>query len=137
MVRRAPVSDAELEVLKVLWAAGPSTVRDVAAALKKQRRKLAYNTVLTLLSRLRDKGYVAADRTGNAHQFHALVTREELLGSSLSAIADRICDGTASPLVHALVRGQHLSRQEISDLRRLLDDLDPARKTTKRKETGS
>ena len=124
MAPRAPVSDAELEVLKVLWAHGPATVRDVAAALKKQRRKLAYNTVLTLLSRLRDKGYVAADTAGTAHQFHAVVTREDLLGSSLSALADRMCDGTASPLVHALVRGQHLSRQELADLRQLLDDLD-------------
>jgi BlaI family penicillinase repressor len=122
MAHRAPVSDAELEVLKVLWAAGPATVRDVVAALKKQRRRLAYNTVLTLLSRLRDKGYVETDKTDTAHQFHAVVTREDLLGSSLSALADRICDGTASPLVHALVRG-HLSRQELADLRTLLDDL--------------
>ena len=122
MAHRAPVSDAELEVLKVLWSAGPATVRDVAAALKKQRRRLAYNTVLTLLSRLRDKGYVTADKTDTAHQFHAVVTREDLLGSSLSALADRICDGTASPLVHALVRGQ-LTRQELADLRKLLDDL--------------
>lgn len=124
MAHRAPVSDAELEVLKVLWSTGPATVRDVAAALKKQRRRLAYNTVLTLLTRLRDKGYIAADATSTAHQFHALVTREDLLGSSLSALADRICDGTTSPLVHALVRGQHLSRQELADLRKLLDDLD-------------
>ena len=131
MAHRAPVSDAELEVLKVLWSAGPATVRDVAAALKKQRRRLAYNTVLTLLSRLRDKGYVAADKTDTAHQFRAVVTREDLLGSSLSALADRICDGTASPLVHALVRGQ-LTRQELADLRKLLDDLgSEAVKTTK------
>ena len=123
MAQRAPVSDAELEVLKVLWSAGPGTVRDVAGALKKQRRKLAYNTVLTLLTRLRDKGYVATDTSSTAHQFSAVVTREDLLGSSLSALADRICDGTASPLVHALVRGQHLSRQELADLRKLLDDL--------------
>jgi predicted transcriptional regulator len=123
MARRAPVSDAELEVLKVLWSAGPATVRDVAAALRKQRRHLAYNTVLTLLSRLRDKGYVAADRRDTAHQFSAVVTREDLLGSSLSALADRVCDGIASPLVLALVKGQHLSPAEISDLRKLLDDL--------------
>ena len=132
MAHRVPVSDAELEVLKVLWAAGSASVRDVVAALNKQRRRLAYNTVLTLLSRLRNKGYVAADRTDTAHQFHAVVTREDLLGSSLSALADRICDGTASPLVHALVRGQHLSRQELADLRELLDDLEKgAGKTAK------
>lgn len=120
---RAPVSDAELEVLKVLWAAGPLTVRDVVAALRKQRRRLAYNTVLTLLSRLRDKGYVAADRRDTAHLFRPVVSREELIGSSLAAIADRICDGTASPLVQALVRGPRFTAAEIAELRKLLDDL--------------
>lgn len=122
---RTPVSDAELEVLKVLWAGGPATVREVAATLRRQRRRLAYNTVLTLLSRLRDKGYAAADRRETAHVFKAVVTREELLGSTLSALADRFCDGVASPLVHALVRGQRLSAREIAEVRRLLDDLTP------------
>jgi len=125
MARRLPVSDTELEVLKVLWAIGPATVRDVAAALRKQRRRLAYNTVLTLLSRLRDKGYVAADRRDTAHLFRSVVTRDELLGSSLAALADRVCDGTASPLVLALVRGQRFSADEIAYFRKLLDDLTP------------
>ena len=125
MARRLPVSDAELEVLKVLWTTGPVTVRDVAAALRKQRRRLAYNTVLTLLSRLREKGYVATDRRDTAHLFRAIVTRDDLLGSSLAALADRVCDGTASPLVLALVRGQRFSTQEIEHFRKLLDTLTP------------
>ena len=125
MTRRLPVSDAELEVLKELWTAGPATVRDVAAALRKRRRKLSYNTVLTLLSRLRDKGYVAADRRETAHLFRAVVTRDELLGSSLSALADLVCDGTASPLVLALVRSRKFSADEIAHFRKLLDDLTP------------
>ena len=124
MPRRSPVSDAELEVLKVLWAASPATVRDVGAALRKRRRRLAYNTVLTLLSRLRDKGYVAADRRDTAHSFRAVVTRDEMLGSTLAALADRGCDGTASPLVHALVRGKRFSAGEIEQFRKLLDDLE-------------
>jgi predicted transcriptional regulator len=123
---KPPASDAELEVLKVLWEAGPSTVRDVAATLRLRRRRLAYNTVLTLLSRLRDKGYVAADRRDTAHLFRPIVTRDELVGSSLAAIADRICDGTASPLMLALVRGQQFSAEEIAHFRKLLDDLTPA-----------
>ena len=125
MARRSPVSDAELEVLKVLWTGGPATVRDVSASLRRRRRRLAYNTVLTLLSRLREKGYVAADRRETAHLFRAKVTREDLLGSTLSALADRVCDGTASPLVHALVRGQRFSAEEIAHFRKLLDDLTP------------
>lgn len=126
MAQRSPVSDAELEVLKVLWAAAaPATVRDVVGALGKRRRRLAYNTVLTLLSRLREKGYVTADRRETAHLFRPLVTRDQLLGSTLAALADRLCDGTASPLVQALVRDQRLSADEIADLRTLLDELTP------------
>src|SRR5215471_18026576 len=120
-----PVSDAELEVLKVLWTLGPATVRDVAAALKRQRRRLAYNTVLTLLSRLREKGFVEADRRDTAHVFRAVVSRDELVGSSLSQLADRICDGTASPLLLALVRDPRLSSADIAHLRKLLDELEP------------
>jgi predicted transcriptional regulator len=125
MPRTPSVSDAELEVLKVLWDAGSSTVRDVAAVLRQRRRRLAYNTVLTLLSRLRDKGYVAADRRGPAHLFHAIVSRDELVGSSLAALADRVCEGAASPLMLALVRGQRFSAKEIAHFRKLLDDLTP------------
>ena len=120
-----PVSDAELEVLKVLWADGPATVRDVAAALRRQRRRLAYNTVLTLLTRLREKGYVEADRRDTAHVFRAVVTRDEFVGSSLSALADRVCDGTASPLLLALVRDPRLSTADIAHLRKLLNELQP------------
>jgi BlaI family penicillinase repressor len=99
-----PVSDAELEVLKVLWA---------------------YTTVLTLLTRLREKGYVEADRRDTAHVFRAVVTRDELVGSSLSALADRVCDGTASPLLLALVRDPRLSTTDIAHLRKLLNELQP------------
>ena len=124
MSEKPPVSDAELEVLKVLWSAGSGTVRDVEAQLRRRKRRLAYNTVLTLLSRLREKGYVTADRTGTAHVFRSSVSREELLEHGLTRLADRICDGTASPLVHALVKGQRLSPKDIAHLRRLLDELE-------------
>src|SRR5438445_12492188 len=106
MAKQKPtVSDAELEVLKVLWAHGPSTVRYVEARLRRRQRRLAYNTVLTLLSRLREKGCVEADRTATAHVFRAVVWREWLLSAGLSNLADRICDGIARPLLDALVKG--------------------------------
>jgi predicted transcriptional regulator len=119
-----PVSDAELDVLKVLWDHGPGTVRDVEAHLRGLGRQWAYNTVLTLLSRLRDKGHVASDKAGAAHVFRALVTRPQLLRHGLSDLADRVCDGTASPLVHALVQGQRVSAEEIAALRKLLDEME-------------
>jgi predicted transcriptional regulator len=119
------VSDAELEVLKVLWDRGLGTVREVEAQLRRRKRRWAYNTVLTLLSRLREKGYVASDKSGAAHVFRAALSRDQLLRNGLTDLADRICDGTASPLLHALVQGERLSAEEIAGLRKLLDELDP------------
>ena len=122
--RKSPISDAELSVLKILWSNGPGTVRDIESHLPRRSQPLAYNTILTLLSRLRQKGYVATDRRGTAHVFRSTVTRDDVLGQGLATLANRMCDGTASPLVHALVRGQHLSAGDIADLRKLLDDLE-------------
>ena len=123
-VPKTTVSDAELMVLKVLWTHGPGTVRDVESHLPRRRQPLAYNTILTLLSRLKHKGYVASDGRGQAHVFRATVTRDEVLGHGLRTLADRIGDGTASPLVHALVRRGDLSAEDIAELRRLLDELE-------------
>jgi predicted transcriptional regulator len=121
-----PVSDAELQVLKALWSGGPGTVREVESRLRKRRNKWAYNTLLTLLSRLREKGYVSAEKgdVGGALRFSAAASRQQLLRNGLSELADRICDGTSSPLLHALVEGGKLSSEDVARLRQLLDELD-------------
>jgi len=118
------ISDAELDVLKLLWKHGPGTVHDINSHLRRRKRRWAYNTVLTLLSRLREKGYVTSEKRGVAYVFHPVVTREKLLGQSLSELADRVCDGTASPLVHALVKGGKLTADEMKELRKLIDKLE-------------
>jgi BlaI family transcriptional regulator, penicillinase repressor len=118
-------SDAEMDVLKVLWQHGPGTVREVEARLRRKRRRWAYNTILTLLTRLREKGYVASDKSdAAAHVFRATVSREQLLRNGLIDLADRVCDGTASPLVHALVEAGNLSPDDIALLRKRLDELE-------------
>ena len=118
------ISDAELDVLKELWKSGPSTVKAVHAALRRRRRRWAYNTVATLLARLRDKDVVESERgDGTALVFRAVVSRDKLLRSRLAELADRVCDGTASPLVHALIHGRKFSPEEIESLRRMIDDL--------------
>jgi len=118
------VSDAELDVMKALWAGGAGTVREVEGRLRKRRRRWAYNTVLTLLSRLRDKGFVESDASGAAHIFKAAVSRDQLLHRGLVELADRVCDGTASPLLHALVQARKLTPADIAELRRMLDEIE-------------
>lgn len=122
--QKPPVSDSELEVLKVLWEGGPGTVREIQGRLPKRRRRWAYTTLLTLLLRLREKGYVASDPSGVAHVYRAVVSRDKLLRQQLGDLAKRVCDGMASPLVHALVQGHRFTAEEIEQFRRLLDELE-------------
>jgi predicted transcriptional regulator len=118
------ISDTELEVLKVLWEHGPGTVREVNAVLRRRGRRWAYTTVLTLLQRLQAKGHVRSDKGGVAHVFHPAASRDALLRQHLRGLADQLCEGTASPLVLALVEGTRLSADDIEQLRRLLDRLE-------------
>jgi predicted transcriptional regulator len=119
-----PISDAELDVLKDLWKSGPSTVKAIHARLRRRKCRWAYNTVATLLTRLRDKGVVDSERGDRtALVFEAVVSRDTLLQSRLAELADRVCDGTASPLVHALIQGRKFSPKEIDSLRKMIDEL--------------
>ncbi|GAB4151715.1 MAG: BlaI/MecI/CopY family transcriptional regulator [Planctomycetaceae bacterium] len=123
-VGESSISDAELDVLKVLWKVGPASVRDIHAKLNRRKKRWAYNTVATLLGRLRDKGFVSHKKEGIAYIYSADVSREQLLSFRLSDLAERVCDGTAGPLVHALMQGTKLSPEEISELRKMIDELD-------------
>lgn len=117
-------SDSELEVLKALWEQGPGTVRELHEALQAGGSSWAYTTVQTLLARLEQKGYVRCDKAGRAHVFEASVSKEELLSEQLGSLADKVCEGAATPLMLTLVRERRFSRAEIRKLRELLDELE-------------
>ena len=121
---KPPISDTELEVLKVLWESGPATVREVDAMLRRQGRRWAYTTVLTLLHRLLAKGYVSSDKSGMAHVFRPAVTREKLLRQRLRDLSEQLTEGTATPLVQALVEEHRFTEEEIRRFRELLDRLE-------------
>ena len=121
--RRAPVSDTELEVLKVLWDRPAGTVREILEELQPHKR-WAYTTLQTLLNRLQTKGYVRSDKSGAAHVYRAVVSRDQLLQQRLNDLSHKLCEGTASPLLLALVEGVRFTPQEIDRLRKLLDQLE-------------
>ena len=128
MASKAGLSEAEREVLRVLWDHGPGTVRQINEVLAERGKRWAYTTVLTLLRRLQAKEYAASDSQGVAHVFRAAVTREELLDRRLKDTADELCEGSAAPLILALVQGNKFSADELARFRRLLDE---AKKTPK------
>ncbi len=132
MSTQPPISETEQAVLKVLWDRGPGPVREVLAALNDQGHSWAYTTVQTLLTRLVTKGYVAVERGATAHVYRAAVSRGELLQQKLSDLADTYCEGTASPLMLALVEGTQFTADEIAQFRELLDRLEADTKGRKK-----
>jgi BlaI family transcriptional regulator, penicillinase repressor len=122
MTHRPGLSDAERDVLRVLWDCGPATVRQTNEMLVKRGRKWAYTTVATLLQRLTIKQYVTSDPSTISHVYRAVVSRDELLERRLRDAADELCDGHTAPLVLALVQGSRFSTEELARLRRLLDE---------------
>lgn len=120
MANRPGLSDAERDVLKVLWDHGPATVRGINEVLK--NRRWAYTTVATLLQRLAVKQYIASDPSTVPHIYRAVVSRDELLERRLTETADELCDGHTAPLVLALVQSNRLSVEELSRLRQFLDE---------------
>lgn len=115
----------ELDVLKVLWDLGPAPVRGVMKALHKRGRRVAYTTVLTVLTRLEQKGFVASDRSEQAYVYRAKVTRERATGSWLRSMVRQWFDGAAAPMVLQLMQSEKFTAGEIAQLQELLDRLDP------------
>ena len=119
-MRLDQVTDAELSILQVLWERGEAVTREIAAALYEEVTAPKLASAQKLLERLEAKGCVQRDRSGRAHRFWALVSREDFLRSRLQALADRLCDGALVPLVTTLLRSQAVSRREREKLRKLV-----------------
>ena len=122
MASKVGLSEAEVEVLKVLWDLGPAPVRAINRELAARGRSWAYTTVSTLLLRLTTKGCVSSDASEVPHVYRASVSREEMLRRRLRDTADELCDGEAAPLVLALVRRHRFTPEEIAGFQRLLDE---------------
>lgn len=107
----------ELDVMSVLWDRGPSTVAEVRGALDDE---LAYNTVLTVLRILEDKGHVAHEEEGRAHRYLPLVERVEAGGSALRRITRRLFSGSPEMVLTHLVEGADVTEDELRRMKDLL-----------------
>ena len=121
MTHRPGLSDAERDVLRVLWDHGPATVRQINQILVNHGRNWAYTTVATLLQRLAVKQYVTSDPSTISHVFRALVSRDELLERRLQMRPKNSAMVIQHLLVLALVQSNRFSADELARLRCLLD----------------
>ncbi|CAN5614125.1 BlaI/MecI/CopY family transcriptional regulator [soil metagenome] len=113
-------TDVELEILKVLWAEGPSELGRICATLRKHR-PVANTTVATMLKVMRDKGLVDREQGPKGYLWSALVSRRATSAGLLRRLVDRVFDGSAGRLVANLLESDGLSDRDREEIRRLLE----------------
>jgi len=118
-------TDAELEILTILWARGPSTVREVHDELSKGKA-IGYTSVLKVMQIMHEKGYVARNTSARSHVYHAIVGRERTQTALVDHLLERAFGGSASQLVQRALSGRRASPEEIAQIRALLDELPDA-----------
>jgi BlaI family transcriptional regulator, penicillinase repressor len=111
--------ERELDVMHVLWDRGSGTVQEVRDALTDE---MAYTTVLTVLRRLEEKGYVAHEEEGRAHRYVPIIKRQDARRSALDRLTKRLFEGSPELLLTQLVSQKKLSPEERKRLRKLLED---------------
>jgi predicted transcriptional regulator len=111
---------SELEILRVLWTRGPSTVREVHDALQ-EKRAMGYTSVLKFLQIMTAKGTVRRNETQRAHVYEACLPAEQTKRQLAGDMLQRVFEGSASQLMMHALAGRKASREEIEELRRLLN----------------
>lgn len=112
---------SELEILRVLWERGPSTVRDVHDVLR-ERKSVGYTTVLKLLQIMAVKGSVTRTEDQRAHVYEAVQPAEKTKRQMAGDVLQRVFGGSASELMLHALAGRKSSRRELEELRRVLDE---------------
>lgn len=120
-------TDAELEILNVLWRRGPSTVREVYEVLL-ESREIGYTTVLKLMQIMSEKGLVSRDESDRTHVYHAERAQDETQRQLLSDLLDRAFNGSPTKLVMQALSSKKASREELAEIRRMLDELEGGKK---------
>ena len=114
-------TEAELEILRVLWERGPSTVRQVHEALANQR-ETGYTTTLKLMQIMSEKGLVTRDESARTHVYAARASQESTQRQLVNDLVDRAFGGSAAELVLRALSSHKTSDEELQEIRKLIDE---------------
>lgn len=123
-IRRLP--DSELEVMQAIWACSPHTDENTQPVSRGQIEEIlqdcemAATTLLTLLSRLTDKGFVQTEKAGRSNVYTPLISQADYLASQSRCFLHKLCGGSLSTFANALA-DSGLTKEELDELRRLLE----------------
>ena len=117
--RRLP--DAELEVMQAIWACTPPVQRAEIENILKDTHPMALTTLLTLLTRLSERGFLKIEKVGRSARYLPLVTKEKYLAEQSKRFLDKLCGGSLSTFAAALC-SSGLTKEELAELRALMDE---------------
>ena len=117
------ISEAESVVMEVLWRQAPRSAEDILAEVGPQQN-WQEGTVKSLLNRLLKKKAVRAEREGRRYLYSPKLTREQYVSQESKGLLDRLFDGRIVPLVAHFSEQRKLSRKDVADLKKLLEELD-------------
>jgi BlaI family transcriptional regulator, penicillinase repressor len=120
------ISEAESIVMEVIWRRNPIITDDVVTELA-DHRKWQEPTVKTLLNRLLKKGAISAQKEGRRYLYSPVLKREQWVAAESKGFLDRLFDGHLVPLVSHFSQHRKLSKKEIAELKRLIQELDDGR----------
>ena len=120
------ISDAESLVMEVLWEKNPATSDDVVAELSKTT-DWQEATIKTLLNRLLKKRAIAAERDGRRYLYRPLLKRVDYIDAASTTLLDRLFGGRVAPLVAHFSDRRKLTRKDLAELKRLIEELDHGR----------
>jgi predicted transcriptional regulator len=123
MIAKIKPTDAELDILRVLWEYGACTVRKVHELLPGHPPR-GYTTVLKLMQIMSEKHLVRRDEAQRAHVYEATISPEQVQGSMLKHILERAFGNSTSKLVQRALASNPTSREELAEIRRLLDRME-------------
>jgi predicted transcriptional regulator len=110
----------EALIMDCVWNKSEATVREVQEALQREK-PMAYNTVLTMMRILRDKGFLASERDGRVDVYRPLVEREQVAKRSLNDVLQNFFSGSAHALVSQLLDSEELDPDEMRAIRKEVD----------------
>ena len=113
-------TQAELDILRVLWQLGPSSVREVHES-QSGSRTTGYTTILKMLQIMTVKGLVTRDERGRTHVYRAALAQEQTQRQIVTDLLERVFEGSASQLIQQALATRRATREEMAEIRRLLD----------------
>ena len=120
MADKLKISDAEWQVMRVLWEKSPLTVKEVIDILS-EKTSWKSETIRTLINRLAKKKAIAFEKKGRRHYFYPLISQQKYLKADADSFLARAGSAMLKPILAAFIENENLSKEEIQELQRILD----------------